>query len=342
MKNIIKRSMSLFLTCILVVTVFLINGSAKMVRSGDVNGDGNISAADARTALRISAQLESADEFMCKFADVDGNGSVSASDARTILRAAASLEDSDKFAEFDDGAVSGNEMTVIELYTYETVLYEGEKGIFEVSSIDTPENFLWTTTDSSVATVSDEGVITAHKKGYTCIVAYYDGDMYYWNIWVRNDFQKKIYALQNKYPGGYFWNNHTPSEEYPEVSEIPCDDHADKKWAYCKGQCAGFSTLMFNEVHGKNMYTYGKKGVTWDTVKIGDYVRLAKNHSIFVTDVINEGDPIGYSPYWDEMYYAEQKMIVVVHCNWGWCCDIVWDDVFTPAYDIASEYSYTI
>lgn len=59
---------------------------------GDVNGDGIITAADARSALRISAELDvpSSDELIA--ADVDFDGRVTASDARTILRVSAGLE----------------------------------------------------------------------------------------------------------------------------------------------------------------------------------------------------------------------------------------------------------
>lgn len=60
--------------------------------TGDVNGDGNLTAADARLALRISANLESASEEAVLAADVDKNGKVTAADARRILRASAGLE----------------------------------------------------------------------------------------------------------------------------------------------------------------------------------------------------------------------------------------------------------
>ena len=59
---------------------------------GDVNGDGDVLANDARLALRASAQLENLDETQKKAADVDGNGEVLANDARLILRFSAQLE----------------------------------------------------------------------------------------------------------------------------------------------------------------------------------------------------------------------------------------------------------
>lgn len=62
------------------------------VTLGDVNGDGNINASDARLALRISAKLDAPTEAQSKAADINGDGKVNASDARIILRVAAKLE----------------------------------------------------------------------------------------------------------------------------------------------------------------------------------------------------------------------------------------------------------
>ncbi|MBQ8210390.1 MAG: leucine-rich repeat domain-containing protein [Clostridia bacterium] len=58
----------------------------------DVNGDGDITAADARLALRASATLEKLSGLAALAADVDANGSITAADARNILRKSAELE----------------------------------------------------------------------------------------------------------------------------------------------------------------------------------------------------------------------------------------------------------
>jgi hypothetical protein len=62
---------------------------------GDVDNDDNITAADARLALRRAVDLESfapdSPEFIA--CDVNKDGSVTAGDARSILRAAVDLED---------------------------------------------------------------------------------------------------------------------------------------------------------------------------------------------------------------------------------------------------------
>ena len=61
---------------------------------GDVDGDGRITASDARLALRASVLLEryAADSAQFVAADVDKNGIIQASDARRILRVSVKLE----------------------------------------------------------------------------------------------------------------------------------------------------------------------------------------------------------------------------------------------------------
>ena len=66
----------------------------KFYMLGDVNFDGKITAADARLALRASAQLETLTSEQLIVADVDGSGKITASDARDILRYSALLIDS--------------------------------------------------------------------------------------------------------------------------------------------------------------------------------------------------------------------------------------------------------
>lgn len=64
---------------------------------GDVNGDGRITAADARLMLRFSARLEELDNYYCQLADVNADNFYNAADARIILRAAAHLDLSEDF-----------------------------------------------------------------------------------------------------------------------------------------------------------------------------------------------------------------------------------------------------
>lgn len=66
---------------------------------GDINKDGKVTAADARTALRLSAKLESKTEFTdYAAADVDASYTITAADARNILRYSAKLDDYEKFS----------------------------------------------------------------------------------------------------------------------------------------------------------------------------------------------------------------------------------------------------
>ena len=58
---------------------------------GDVNGDGKVTAADAREALRASAKLETLTEEQKKAADMNGDGKVTAADSREILTEAAGI-----------------------------------------------------------------------------------------------------------------------------------------------------------------------------------------------------------------------------------------------------------
>ena len=62
---------------------------APAVRSGDVNGDGRVTAFDARLALRLSARLNDSGDLYA--ADLDGDGRATAAEARRILRMSAGL-----------------------------------------------------------------------------------------------------------------------------------------------------------------------------------------------------------------------------------------------------------
>lgn len=71
---------------------FDFNRSYVSFLKGDVNGDGEITAADARTILRAASKLEELDDSQKKTADFDNDGQITASDARAALRRSAGLE----------------------------------------------------------------------------------------------------------------------------------------------------------------------------------------------------------------------------------------------------------
>lgn len=63
-----------------------------VVYIGDMNNDGNITAADARIALRIAAKLQTPTEYELFVGDLDSDGRITASEARKILRVAAHID----------------------------------------------------------------------------------------------------------------------------------------------------------------------------------------------------------------------------------------------------------
>ena len=80
------------------VNLTLVNKTAAYT-PGDVDGDGKISSADARLALRRSVNLETFPEGSAQYlaCDADGDGKVSSADARLILRASVGLEDASQW-----------------------------------------------------------------------------------------------------------------------------------------------------------------------------------------------------------------------------------------------------
>lgn len=74
--------------CLLVP--FAAAGAAAEARLGDANGDGEITAADARLVLRVSVGLDEAGENADRM-DADGDRTIAAADARLVLRRAVGL-----------------------------------------------------------------------------------------------------------------------------------------------------------------------------------------------------------------------------------------------------------
>ncbi len=68
------------------------NEPTSQILYGDLDGNGKVTSADARSALRIAVDLDPATEAARRRADVDGKDGVTAADARLILRFAVALE----------------------------------------------------------------------------------------------------------------------------------------------------------------------------------------------------------------------------------------------------------
>ena len=323
--------------------------AAATARAGDIDGDRKITAADARTALRIAVELSVAADEIFPYADVDGDGKIKAEDARRILRAAVGLEDAGAFAAFpaqtpfkgkDIPYWSKREMSDFSLSagTSYTIKKEFVKR--------RGTQYYWTSSNPDVATVSAAGRIVAKAKGFSCIYLTVGANRYYYFVHVITPLQKKIFALKNKYPDGYYWNAHKKSKKYPAVSEIPCSDHESGRYEYCIGQCAGFASLLSDEVFGedapKYVFTDKKK------IKIGDYLRCLPGHSVFVIDRVEKGEVIGYDTWDDENVKAWDTVLTVAECNWDWHCGISWGreialsdirlDPDNPWFDSYSRY----
>ena len=88
-----KKQIAIVLT--LVMTLCALSGLSLPASAanniGDTDGDGKVTARDARFVLRVSARLETATEEQRASAEVDGDGKITAKDARIILRVSARL-----------------------------------------------------------------------------------------------------------------------------------------------------------------------------------------------------------------------------------------------------------
>lgn len=88
MKN---KIIAIAVAMVIVLTLF-VGVSAETVLKGDIDGNGKITASDARKVLRFAASLDPYTDKQVLLADIDGNGRITASDARSILRCAANLQ----------------------------------------------------------------------------------------------------------------------------------------------------------------------------------------------------------------------------------------------------------
>ncbi|MDR1629241.1 MAG: dockerin type I domain-containing protein [Oscillospiraceae bacterium] len=73
---------------------------------GDVDGDGKVTAADSRLALRASAKLETLSAAQKKAADINGDGKITAEDSRLILKMSAGLP------VYHEGGIAGDSPTI--------------------------------------------------------------------------------------------------------------------------------------------------------------------------------------------------------------------------------------
>lgn len=88
-----KKILSLLLAAVMLFTIVIPVFAAE---KGDVDGDGTITAADARIALRMAVGLDTATDEQKLLADYDESGTVDAADARILLRLSVGLSADEK------------------------------------------------------------------------------------------------------------------------------------------------------------------------------------------------------------------------------------------------------
>ena len=129
----------------------------------------------------------------------------------------------------------------------------------------------WKSNNKSVATVSQKGLVNAKNPGKATITL--TGDQIGTVKCVvqvkitQKQAQKRILALQKKYPEGLSWTNEN-NEYY--WSAINC---------YCRG-CIAFAGEVSDKVFGKNAKVTTHKD--FDKIKVGDHIRIGGYHSVIV------------------------------------------------------------
>ncbi len=118
-----KKFSFIFKTGIVLLSLILAINSAVFTvfatqLMGDIDGDGNVSSADAREVLRYSCRLCDLHEFQLSRADMNKDGTVNSADARLVLRRAVKL-DEDLYEKPDE---------IYWTKTYLTVFYADECG----------------------------------------------------------------------------------------------------------------------------------------------------------------------------------------------------------------------
>lgn len=90
MKKILSLLLAAVIICLSATNAFALG--ILLPLKGDADGNGQITAADARLILRASVGLHTPMVFRKTLYDIDNDGKITASDARTVLRASVGLE----------------------------------------------------------------------------------------------------------------------------------------------------------------------------------------------------------------------------------------------------------
>lgn len=335
------KRIQIFLMCFALFCSLFSFANAAGVRVGDADGDGNVTAGDARLALRVSAGIDKASYYAKQYADTNADGKITADDARMLLRVSAGLEDESVLATVNIKNPTASRYPD-SYHLTELTAYPGDILPIPGIACRADEQAVWTSSNPTAVSVSEDGEYTALRKGFSCIICMVGNEKFYFAVTVASEVQEKINTLRDKYPDGYYWNNYPKSEKYPAVTETPCSDHSSGGYSMCCGQCWGFANLISYEVFGADAPV--TKGVTAETMKIGDHIRTS-HHSVIITDLIRKGEVTGYDFYNDRNITATRDKVIVVHCNWYGTCSIMWDFDYTSyIYErdyVNSSESYT-
>ena len=129
-EKIMKKYLSLVLALVLIATAIpftALNASAAPtdMYMGDANGDGDVTAIDARITLQVAAGTKVVDVNTLARLDMDGNGTVTAFDARKVLQTAAGNIEK---VPYDNGLPTPDELKeIVGMFGYE---YDEEEDIF--------------------------------------------------------------------------------------------------------------------------------------------------------------------------------------------------------------------
>lgn len=104
MKKMIKLFSLVTAIIMLFLSISLTAFATQSLLVGDADGDGILSAADARIILRISVGIDKAENIETKRLDTDCDGEITASDARTVLRLSIGLAKTGSLQGIPEGA----------------------------------------------------------------------------------------------------------------------------------------------------------------------------------------------------------------------------------------------
>lgn len=93
MKNLTKKTIGIFMTAVMLLSVITVGATAGGAKLGDVNRDGGIDSIDSAFVLRYDAGMANLDEEQLRLADVNKDGYVDGIDSAFILQHDAGINE---------------------------------------------------------------------------------------------------------------------------------------------------------------------------------------------------------------------------------------------------------